>query len=102
MVGQDSDSCVMNSIWDKYEPEHMDYEETSRIMFPDDDSNQILPVEQFFGNLDAVQVRHVCFNSWGKTGLFVVFFLFGKENVCLLMISSEESSSISIHLKLHF
>lgn len=55
MMGQDSDSCVMNSIWDKYEPEHMDYEETSRIMFPDDDSNQILPVEQFFGNLDAVQ-----------------------------------------------
>lgn len=102
MVGQDSDSCVMNSIWDKYEPEHMDYEETSRIMFPDDDSNQILPVEQFFGNLDAVQVRHVCFNSWGKQGCLLFFFLFGKENVCLLMISSEESSSISIHLKLHF
>lgn len=55
MMGQDSDSCLMNSIWDKYEPEHMDYEETGRIMFPDDDSNQILPVEQFFGNLDAVQ-----------------------------------------------
>ena len=25
-------------------------------IFPDDDSNQILPVEQFFGNLDAMQV----------------------------------------------
>uniref|UniRef100_A0A3Q0SIB3 Si:ch211-147a11.3 n=2 Tax=Heroini TaxID=318529 RepID=A0A3Q0SIB3_AMPCI len=55
MIGQDLDSCIMNSIWDKPEPEHMDYEETGKIMFPDDDSNQILPVEQFFGNLDAVQ-----------------------------------------------
>lgn len=26
-------------------------------VFPDDDSNQILPVEQFFGNMDIVQVR---------------------------------------------
>ena len=26
-------------------------------LFPDDDSNQILPVEQFFGNLEAMQVR---------------------------------------------
>ncbi|KAM8863699.1 UPF0688 protein C1orf174 homolog [Spinachia spinachia] len=43
---------------DKRESEDMDCEETSRSVgnvFPDDDSNQILPVEQFFGNLDAVQ-----------------------------------------------
>ncbi|XP_075949299.1 UPF0688 protein C1orf174 homolog isoform X3 [Anarhichas minor] len=39
------------------ESEDMDCEETSKNIFPDDDSNQILPVEQFFGNLDAVQVR---------------------------------------------
>lgn len=44
-----------NSTWDKQEPELMDYEETDKIMFPDDDSNQVLPVEQFFGNLDTVQ-----------------------------------------------
>uniref|UniRef100_A0A672GQE3 Uncharacterized protein n=1 Tax=Salarias fasciatus TaxID=181472 RepID=A0A672GQE3_SALFA len=25
------------------------------VFFPDDDSNEILPVEQFFGNLDTVQ-----------------------------------------------
>ncbi|XP_077402488.1 UPF0688 protein C1orf174 homolog [Vanacampus margaritifer] len=36
-------------------PVGMDCEETDKNMFPDDDSNQILPVEQFFGNLDAVQ-----------------------------------------------
>ncbi|CAL8368974.1 unnamed protein product [Lota lota] len=27
----------------------------TQSIFPDDDSNQILPVEQFFGNLDAMQ-----------------------------------------------
>ncbi|XP_072222801.1 UPF0688 protein C1orf174 homolog isoform X2 [Leuresthes tenuis] len=49
------DSCRANGNWDKQEPETMDCEETSKILFPDDDSNQILPVEQFFGNLDIVQ-----------------------------------------------
>lgn len=53
----DLDCCRVNNIHDKQEPEEMDYEETSKHIFPDDDSNQILPVEQFFGNLDAVQVR---------------------------------------------
>ncbi|XP_022056230.2 UPF0688 protein C1orf174 homolog isoform X1 [Acanthochromis polyacanthus] len=43
------------STWDKQEPELMDYEETDKIIFPDDDSNHVLPVEQFFGNLDTVQ-----------------------------------------------
>ncbi|XP_068454538.1 UPF0688 protein C1orf174 homolog isoform X2 [Clinocottus analis] len=37
------------------ESEDMDCGETSKDIFLDDDSNQILPVEQFFGNLDAVQ-----------------------------------------------
>ncbi|XP_057686162.1 UPF0688 protein C1orf174 homolog [Corythoichthys intestinalis] len=36
-------------------PEEMDCAEGDKNVFPDDDSNQILPVEQFFGNLDAVQ-----------------------------------------------
>lgn len=53
---QEFDSCRKNSVWNKQEPEHMDCEETNKIVFPDDDSNQILPVEQFFGNLDIVQV----------------------------------------------
>ncbi|XP_069550155.1 UPF0688 protein C1orf174 homolog [Brachyistius frenatus] len=54
-TGQDSDGCGVNSARDKQEPEHMEYEETAKNLFPDDDSNQILPVEQFFGNLDTVQ-----------------------------------------------
>ncbi|XP_070766162.1 UPF0688 protein C1orf174 homolog [Enoplosus armatus] len=52
-TGLDLDSCRVNGILDKQED--MDCEETSKSIFPDDDSNQILPVEQFFGNLDAVQ-----------------------------------------------
>lgn len=51
----ESDSCRLYGILDKPQPEDMDYEETGKNIFPDDDSNQILPVEQFFGNLDAVQ-----------------------------------------------
>ncbi|CAK6954988.1 UPF0688 protein C1orf174 homolog [Scomber scombrus] len=51
----DWDDCTLYGIWDKQEPEDMDYEETDKNIFPDDDSNQILPVEQFFGNLDVVQ-----------------------------------------------
>ncbi|XP_020779604.1 UPF0688 protein C1orf174 homolog isoform X2 [Boleophthalmus pectinirostris] len=34
--------------------ESMDYQDYSKL-FPDEDSNQILPVEQFFGNMDTVQ-----------------------------------------------
>lgn len=51
---QGLDSCRLNGSLDKQEAEDMECEET---LFPDDDSNQILPVEQFFGNLDVVQVR---------------------------------------------
>ncbi|XP_008278418.1 UPF0688 protein C1orf174 homolog [Stegastes partitus] len=54
-TGPDLDGYRDNSTWDKQEPELMEYEETDKILFPDDDSNQILPVEQFFGNLDTVQ-----------------------------------------------
>lgn len=56
--GLDVDSCRVNGALDKWDPEDMDCEETNKNFFPDDDSNQILPVEQFFGNLDTVQVRH--------------------------------------------
>lgn len=40
-----------NRIQDKPESD----EETDKTLFPDDDSNQILPVEQFFGNMETVQ-----------------------------------------------
>lgn len=53
----DADGCRVNGAADKQELEDMECEDTSCTMFPDDDSNQILPVEQFFGNLDVVQVR---------------------------------------------
>lgn len=33
----------------------MDCQDCSKTLFPDDDSNQVLPVEQFFGNIDTVQ-----------------------------------------------
>lgn len=56
-TGLDLDSCRVNGNTDKQRPENMECEETSETIFPDDDSNQILPVEQFFGNLDVVQVR---------------------------------------------
>ncbi|XP_036959359.1 UPF0688 protein C1orf174 homolog [Acanthopagrus latus] len=53
--GLDVDDCRVNGVSDKQDPEDMDCEETNKNLFPDDDSNQILPVEQFFGNLDTVQ-----------------------------------------------
>lgn len=56
----DVNACSrLNGLEDKHEREEMDYQETGIDFFPDDDSNQILPVEQFFGNLDAVQVRQI-------------------------------------------
>ncbi|KAK2851129.1 hypothetical protein Q5P01_007405 [Channa striata] len=54
-MGPDLGSSRVNNIHDKQEAEEMDYEESGKHIFPDEDSNQILPVEQFFGNLDAVQ-----------------------------------------------
>lgn len=35
--------------------ERMDCEDYGKTLFPDDDSNEVLPVEQFFGNMDTVQ-----------------------------------------------
>ncbi|XP_029985876.1 UPF0688 protein C1orf174 homolog [Sphaeramia orbicularis] len=52
-MGLDLDSCRVYSY--KYVTDLMDYEDNSKNLFPDDDSNQILPVEHFFGNLDALQ-----------------------------------------------
>ncbi|XP_054645329.1 UPF0688 protein C1orf174 homolog isoform X2 [Dunckerocampus dactyliophorus] len=49
------DTCTWYGIRDKHGLDDMDCEELDKNMFPDDDSNQILPVEQFFGNLDALQ-----------------------------------------------
>ncbi|KAF3696627.1 UPF0688 protein C1orf174 -like protein [Channa argus] len=54
-MGLDGDGGRVTNIHDKQESEEMDYEESGKHIFPDDDSNQILPVEQFFGNMDAVQ-----------------------------------------------
>lgn len=48
------DGCGAKGSLDKQQPE---CEESRGPVFPDDDSNQILPVEQFFGNMDIVQVR---------------------------------------------
>ncbi|XP_053705951.1 UPF0688 protein C1orf174 homolog [Synchiropus splendidus] len=45
------DSSRLNRVLDKQESD----EETDKPIFPDDDSNQILPVEQFFGNMETVQ-----------------------------------------------
>ncbi|XP_056279614.1 UPF0688 protein C1orf174 homolog [Pseudoliparis swirei] len=39
----------------KRESEDTDCGESVKDVFPDNDSNQILPVEQFFGNLGAIQ-----------------------------------------------
>ncbi|XP_047232464.1 UPF0688 protein C1orf174 homolog [Girardinichthys multiradiatus] len=52
---QEVSSCKANSVLEEQASECMESENNSRIVFPDDDSNQILPVEQFFGNLDIVQ-----------------------------------------------
>ncbi|KAM4736929.1 UPF0688 protein C1orf174 homolog [Anableps anableps] len=52
---QDVSSCKANGVLEEQTSECMESESNSRTLFPDDDSNQILPVEQFFGNLDIVQ-----------------------------------------------
>ncbi|XP_013875857.1 UPF0688 protein C1orf174 homolog [Austrofundulus limnaeus] len=52
---EDFNSCPANDTWDKPETEIMDCGENCKNLFPDDDSNQILPVEQFFGNMEIVQ-----------------------------------------------
>lgn len=58
MTGLEADGCWSN----KAELEEMECEESGCTLFPDDDSNQILPVEQFFGNMDVVQVGFLLFS----------------------------------------
>lgn len=55
MTGLEADGCRTNGGTGKAELEEMECEESGCTLFPDDDSNQILPVEQFFGNMDVVQ-----------------------------------------------
>lgn len=57
MTVMEADGCRTNGGANKAELEEMECEESGCTLFPDDDSNQILPVEQFFGNMDVVQVR---------------------------------------------
>lgn len=54
---KDWDDCGVNHSLDKQQPVSTELEESRGLFFPDDDSNQILPVEHFFGNMDIVQVR---------------------------------------------
>lgn len=51
----DVDGCRTDSNFNKPESEEMECDDPVRNMFPDEDSNQIYPVDQFFGNLDVVQ-----------------------------------------------
>uniref|UniRef100_A0A3P8V933 Uncharacterized protein n=1 Tax=Cynoglossus semilaevis TaxID=244447 RepID=A0A3P8V933_CYNSE len=48
------DDCSRNCTGGKQDCGSLDIKDTSATIFPDDDSNQILPIEQFFGNLDVV------------------------------------------------
>ncbi|XP_068607062.1 UPF0688 protein C1orf174 homolog [Brachionichthys hirsutus] len=51
----DLDSCKVNVTLEEQDPGKIEFEDMGKNMFPDDDSNQILPVEQFFGNLEVAQ-----------------------------------------------
>ncbi|XP_068198031.1 UPF0688 protein C1orf174 homolog [Antennarius striatus] len=51
----DLDSCKVNGTLEKQDSGDIECEDMGKNLFPDDDSNQILPVEQFFGNLEVVQ-----------------------------------------------
>lgn len=54
---EDWDVCGVNRSLDRQQAAGPECEDSGDPVFPDDDSNQILPVEQFFGNMDIVQVR---------------------------------------------
>lgn len=58
---EDWDVCGVNRGPDRQQPVGPECEDSGGPVFPDDDSNQILPVEHFFGNMDIVQVRRPCF-----------------------------------------
>lgn len=99
----DLHGCEANDTSDKQEPEDMDCEEIGRSIFPDDDSNQILPVEQFFGNLDTVQVRlfgsfiHFC--ALNETVFLCLWWLNSK---CLILQDfPQRSSAASAHHQRH-
>ncbi|XP_061830605.1 UPF0688 protein C1orf174 homolog [Nerophis lumbriciformis] len=49
------ETCAWYGVQDMRGPDNMECQESDKNVFPDDDSNQILPVEQFFGNLDELQ-----------------------------------------------
>ncbi|KAF7648576.1 hypothetical protein LDENG_00154380 [Lucifuga dentata] len=53
-MAMESDRCRVHGVQDRQE-ETEETERGDKSIFLDDDSNQILPLEQFFGNLDAVQ-----------------------------------------------
>lgn len=78
MTGLEADGCRTNGGAGKAELEEMECEESGCTLFPDDDSNQILPVEQFFGNMDVVQVRAF---FWCDCGL--LFVLLKKKRIIL-------------------
>lgn len=54
---EDWDACGAKRGLDRQRAAGPECEDGGGPVFPDDDSNQILPVEQFFGNMDIVQVR---------------------------------------------
>lgn len=60
---EDWDVCGANRGLDRQQPAGPECEDRGGPVFPDDDSNQILPVEHFFGNMDIVQVRRRCEKS---------------------------------------
>lgn len=73
MTGMEADSCWTSGGANKAELEEMECEESDGTLFPDDDSNQILPVEQFFGNMDVVQVRFLFFFNAIMTCYLLLF-----------------------------
>ncbi|TWW56241.1 UPF0688 protein C1orf174 homolog isoform X2 [Takifugu flavidus] len=52
---EDWDACGVNRSLDRQQLASPECEDSGGPVFPDDDSNQILPVEHFFGNMDIVQ-----------------------------------------------
>lgn len=64
--GKENEDCEVRDVnrgLDKQQSGGTEREESRGPVFPDDDSNQILPVEHFFGNMDIVQVRGRCFSQ---------------------------------------
>ena len=57
-LGPEQNHC-MNSLSETMEGNNTE-KYVDNDIFPDDNSNQILPVEQFFGNLEVVQVSTAC------------------------------------------